>query len=109
MFCTKCGSQFIEETNFCNKCGQPRKMTVAANGRKSKKLALALAIMFGGMAYHNYYLGYSKKANIQAIIFLTFFIVPYVGPVISTIWAWGDAFLIIIGKINTDANGHSLI
>lgn len=88
--------------------------------RKSKVVAGILAICFGTLGIHNFYLGYTAKGIIQLsativscilgtllsviLIGLVFFLVP------TAIWIWAviEAIFIFTGKIDCDAKGIPL-
>ena len=66
---------------------------------KSRILAGVLALIFGSLGIHNFYLGYTNKAVAQLILaFLSCGLV-------SGIWALVEGIMIFAGTINTDANG----
>lgn len=69
--------------------------------QKSKLVAGLLGIFLGGWGIHNFYLGNTKKAIIQIVVSL-------VTCGIGGIWGFVEGILILIGNINTDANGNPL-
>lgn len=69
--------------------------------QKSKLVAGLLGIFLGGWGIHNFYLGNTKKAIIQIVVSL-------VTCGIGGIWGLVEGILILVGNINTDANGNPL-
>ena len=62
---------------------------------RNKLLAFLLAVIFGPLGIHNFYLGRWKRGFIQfGLVFLTF----GAGLLITFPWAWAEAFGILIGK-----------
>lgn len=118
-FCSSCGTQLSDTTQFCGNCGAP----VAANGPvvnnvnvntttvngavqpKSKMAAGLLGIFLGSFGVHNFYLGYTGKAVAQLLIsvlscgFLA---------VVSSIWGLIEGILILCGNITVDGKGNPL-
>lgn len=70
--------------------------------QKSKIAAALIAIFFGYLGIHNFYLGYTGKAVAQLVLFL------FTCGTVSEIWAWIEAIMILTGSINTDGKGIPL-
>lgn len=117
-YCTSCGSQMEENSKFCQKCGSPQddnelvnsgnnkstNVTSSGNtgaGSRSKIVAGLLGIFLGGFGIHNFYLGYTNKGAIQ--IAVTIFTCG-----IGSLWGFIEGILILVGNINTDADGNPL-
>lgn len=114
-FCTNCGQEIDENVNFCMNCGKnlknktnekkdnntPAKSFVA----KSKIAAGLLGIFLGSFGVHNFYLGYTGKGITQLLIsVLSFGSLSW----ISSIWGIVEGIKILIGTIDTDADGNPL-
>lgn len=69
------------------------------SGGKSKWVAFFLALFFGYLGAHNFYLGHSGRGFAQIVL-------NCIG--ISPFWAFIEAILILVGKINKDASGKYL-
>ena len=74
---------------------------------KRKAVAIVLALFVGGLGIHNWYLGYKKKALVQALL-STLGIAIIIGPVITGVWVIVDIVKLATGKISTDAKGGIL-
>lgn len=130
MFCKNCGKEidpgaaicvgcgFANGTgmNYCQNCGQPitpgaaictycgfavTAAPVAANGQKSKLVAVLLAFFLGSIGIHDFYLGYTKYGVIKIILTVC----TGVG---GGIWALIDFIRLLTGSLNADANGVPL-
>ena len=71
------------------------------NQQKSKIAAGLLGIFLGAWGIHNFYLGFTKKGVIQIIV-------SVVTCGIGGIWGFIEGIMILVGSINTDANGNPL-
>ena len=117
-YCTSCGSQIEENAKFCQNCGSPQddnefvnygnskstNVTGSVNngtGSRSKIAAGLLGVFLGGWGIHNFYLGYTNKGAIQ--IAVTIFTCG-----IGSLWGFIEGILILVGNINTDADGNPL-
>lgn len=101
-FCPHCGAQIEPGAGFCGKCGVPLSATSAAQSTmaKSRIAAGLLGIFLGGLGVHSFYLGYTGKGVAQIV--LSFFCG------IGAIWGFIEGIMILVGSINTDANGVPL-
>ena len=122
-FCTNCGAP-VEEGKECAACGNgaskkaaevkvEEKTTTNTNTNtssepKNKIVALLLAWFLGALGIHNFYLGYKKKGLTQLIICLAGSLVCGLGALVAGIWALVDFFMILLGNINTDADGNPI-
>lgn len=72
-YCFRCGVEIFLDAEICPKCGvrQPLMSKVSGSG-KNKLVAALLAIFFGGIGLHKFYLG---KGNLGALyLILTIFL-----------------------------------
>lgn len=133
MFCEKCGSIIEKGDTVCKHCGnyimtgnnsqynnnqnqqmnnqgynqnqQMNNQVNYASDAKSKIAAGILAIMFGTLGIHNFYLGYTGKAVAQLLIsLLSFGFLAW----IVYIWAFIEGIMIFTGSIKVDAKGNLL-
>lgn len=65
---------------------------------KSKMAAGLLGIFLGAWGVHQFYLGDTKKGIIRIVVTL----------VTCGIWGFIEGIMILMGKINTDAQGNAL-
>ena len=79
--------------------------TTADPEAKSKMVAGLLGIFLGSFGVHNFYLGYTGKAVAQLLITL---LTCGCGACISSVWGLIEGIMILMGNINTDANGNPL-
>lgn len=88
-FCPNCGAEVSVAQVVCVKCGvalKPSAVSGGGNGKKDKTAAGLLAIFFGALGIHEFYLGNNTSAIIRlAITLLT--------------CGWGGAILGIISLI----------
>lgn len=117
MYCTNCGILLDDDAVFCPNCGckvgrhakHDRNIMddfsyYAYENRRPKNRILAglLALFFGTLGIHNFYLGYTKKGVAQIVLTVFSF------GIISGIWAIVDAVLLFSGRTQTDAYGWPL-
>lgn len=69
---------------------------------KKKIVAGLLGLFLGGLGIHNFYLGNTKRAVIQIVVSL-------VTCGLGALWGEIEGILILIGNINTDADGNELV
>lgn len=135
-FCPFCGGQVTPEQKICMNCGVEMD-SYGISGGKSKIAAGLLGIFLGAYGVHNFYLGYYKKAVVQLVLTVLGYAV-YIGSIITFafaseavygteligatlgmigcsillsgvgIWAFVEAILILVGKINKDGKGRML-
>ena len=96
-YCQNCGAEVTEGAAACMNCGFA--LQTAVSGQKSKLVAGLLGIFLGGLGVHNFYLGYTGKAIAQILL-------SCIG--IGEIWGLIEGILILVGKIDKDANGNLL-
>jgi len=78
-FCPSCGAIIKKEAEICPSCGVGRK-------KKSRGLAVLLALLFGGIGIHHFYLENPGRGFLYMIFFWTF---------IPAILAFIDAIVLI--------------
>lgn len=109
-FCSNCGAKLNKDQDVCLKCGVNINKDETSSkpvDAKSKVAAGLLAIFFGTLGIHNFYLGYNKKAVVQLLLTVIGWIV-IVGPIISGIWSIVEAIMLFTGSISVDASGKKL-
>lgn len=106
-FCPCCGAQTMPGAAVCLNCGVALAPApcVYQGQQKSKIAAGLLGIFLGCFGVHNFYLGYTGKAVAQLL--LTLLSCGVLG-VVSEIWSFIEAIMILAGSINVDAKGIPL-
>ena len=100
-FCSVCGAETHEQAVVCVKCGAVLRNSFGmVPGRKSRLVAGLLGIFLGGWGVHNFYLGNIGKAIAQIVLTFCFGI--------GAIWGLIEGIMILVGSINTDAQGNPL-
>lgn len=92
----------------CLNCGvslAPVTYNIYQGQQKSKIAAGLLGIFLGCFGVHNFYLGYTGKAVAQLLLTL---LSCGVLAVVSGIWSFIEAIMILVGSINVDGNGIPL-
>lgn len=108
-FCQNCGSEIKEGADVCLNCGRQVPGTPQSGGSKEGKSKIAaglLALFFGTLGVHNFYLGYTGKAVAQLLITL---LSCGIGAFVTGVWALIEAIMIFTGSIDKDANGNPLV
>ncbi len=118
MYCNNCGSEMANDAKFCPVCGRPVQQsgprqethnvyqgyvqnTPYAAPPKSRLLAGILALLFGGIGVHNFYLGNTTRGVIQIVVSL-------VTCGLGSIWGFVEGILILCRQINVDGYGNPL-
>ena len=96
-FCQNCGAQTLPGAAVCTHCGVALNNVPPGAKQKSKLVAGLLGILLGGLGVHNFYLGYIGKGIAQICLSFCFGI--------GYIWGLIEGILILVGKIDRDANG----
>lgn len=73
-----------------------------SQGGKSRTVAGILGILLGGWGIHQFYLGDTKAGIIRIVVTL-------ITCGFGAIWGLIEGIMILIGKINTDAQGNPLV
>lgn len=132
-FCTNCGMKREEKDTKCPNCGKVFKYenkpinesdnvkssrggsnvgsenkTSPTAPAKNRIVAGIIALFFGSFGIHNFYLGYIGKGIGQLFLTLFGWIVCFIGPVISGLWAFIEAILLFTGYISKDGYGNDL-
>lgn len=104
-FCPNCGAQTVPDATACMQCGVALSQPVPQGTQKSKIVAGLLGIFVGSLGIHNFYLGYKSKAIAQLLITVC---TCGAGAAVTEIWGLIEGILILVGNINTDADGIPL-
>lgn len=106
-YCSNCGKELNEGADVCLKCGAfvRKENANSSNTYKSRIAAGLLGIFLGTFGIHNFYLGNKQRGKTQ--LFLTVFSLGILS-FISAIWGFVEGISILIGGINTDADGNPL-
>jgi TM2 domain-containing membrane protein YozV len=111
MYCRACGVNIGENVSFCPHCGVKTGIgttpTYVNEEAKSRVVAGVLALFFGGLGIHNFYLGYNDKAVAQLLL-STLGLLILIGPLIAGVWAFIEAIQLFTGGIRYDAKGELL-
>ena len=107
MYCRKCGKEVDVSAVFCPNCGTRLDNGGTSQSSKSQVASGLLAIFLGTLGIHNFYLGYTGKGIAQLLLTLVGVLLFGLGPLISGIWAFVEAILIFMGRID-DASGNPL-
>ena len=99
-FCSNCGAQTLPGAAVCTHCGMTLNSVPPGAKQKSKLAAGLLGILLGGLGVHNFYLGYVGKGIAQICLSFCFGI--------GYIWWLIEGIMILVGKIDKDANGIPL-
>jgi len=99
-YCPNCAEPTSPDALICTKCGYSLAPSVKT-GAKSKMTAGLLGIFLGGFGVHNFYLGNTTRAIIQIVVTL-------VTCGAGSLWGLIEGIMILIGKIDTDAEGNKL-
>ena len=118
-YCPKCGTEVSNNATSCPGCGvafiQNGGNTTSnydnspvAKEPKSRLVDAILALVFGTLGIHNYYLGYKSKAITQLLLATVGILLCGLGPLISLVWAFVEAIMLLSGSINDDGYGKPL-
>ncbi len=99
-FCHNCGNPLTPGAEVCMSCGYAVAPKIDPNTQKSKLVAGLLGILLGGLGIHNFYLGYTGKGIAQIILSFCCGI--------GCIWGLIEGILLLVGKIDKDADGVPL-
>ncbi|MFI3284413.1 MAG: TM2 domain-containing protein [Erysipelotrichaceae bacterium] len=107
MYCKNCGAEINDIAYVCVLCGvKVKDETTSLNLAKNKLIAAILALVFGTLGIHQFYLGYTGK-GIAMILLTTLGSCFIIGPFISFAWSIIDAITILTGSY-PDAQGNPL-
>ena len=70
-YCRDCGTVINARAEICPKCGVRQKMAPMTGGR-NRTTAAILALFFGGLGVHKFYLGQSGLGILYLLFFWTF-------------------------------------
>ncbi len=90
--CTECGNEVSDKAFSCPKCGAPiavdkieSKQPLVVVAPKSRSLAIALALVLGGLGFHKFYLNQPGWGFLY-LIFCWTFIPAIVGLIEGIMW-----------------------
>ncbi len=93
-FCPNCGKNIADNSVFCPSCGYNITPTaVLLPPQKSREATGLLALFFGSLGVHDFYVGKVTQGVIKLI--LTFTVLGYL---VSAIWRFVDVICIITGS-----------
>jgi TM2 domain-containing membrane protein YozV len=84
IFCRACGAQVDARAEICPRCGVRQPQTYVIPSGKNRAVAIALALLLGGLGIHKFYLGKIAQGVIYLIFFWTY---------IPALVAWIEAIL----------------
>ncbi|TVP85547.1 MAG: TM2 domain-containing protein [Acholeplasmataceae bacterium] len=110
MYCPKCGRENLDAAVICLHCHaplNPEKVIDDDPLARSRLIAGLVAITFGAVGIHNFYLAHYVKGSIQMILFVIvlFLLHPY-GPIAMFVWGLVEGILILLKIINKDGSGR---
>jgi TM2 domain-containing membrane protein YozV len=116
-YCPNCGTGVEDSAVKCTNCGVSfaQQNTSAAmvspvvNEPKSRLVAAILALTFGTLGMHQFYLGEKSKGTVRILLSTVGTLLCGLGPVASLIWAIVDAISLFSGDINQDGYGKPLV
>lgn len=88
-FCSECGAQINSKAEICPKCGVRVAPNPSQNLDKNKTVAGLLALFFGTLGIHKFYLGNKKMGVIYLIISITI-----VGLILTALFSIYDAVVL---------------
>lgn len=107
VYCSSCGKTIKIQAEICPFCGvrqsnsQPNVAKKTSGNQKSKNTFQVLAILFGGLGVHNFYIGNNNRAVAQLLISLLS------GAALSPIiWIWA---VVECFTVTTDNDGVNLV
>lgn len=105
-FCSRCGAPVASYQAACTQCGTPiwagQQPTIGYES-KSRTTAGILAILFGGIGVHKFYLGRTNPGIIMAVVWVVcfcssfVFILPFFGVIALSIIGLVEG-IIMLGK-----------
>lgn len=114
-YCHNCGNPLAQDATVCLNCGVPNRSSavVASTNAKSKIAAGLLGIFLGQFGIHNFYLGYNNKAILQLVLTIVGYVlccilIGVLFVMATSIWGLVEGIMILVGKIDCDANGVKL-
>lgn len=104
MYCRNCGAQINDNAYVCIHCGVKVKEELSLV--RNKLIAAILALVFGTLGIHQFYLGYNGRGIAMLLITILGSCIV-IGPIITFFWSLIDAIRILMGTYS-DAQGNSL-
>lgn len=132
MFCSKCGAQLPVDANFCDNCGMPLRTDIAPAtpnlyqpsmvmpafgympevSSKSKFIAFILALFFGWIGLHNFYMGHTLRGLMQIALQVVCLVTLILGiglliEIPFFLWVFVEIIMILCGAA-TDGEGRKI-
>lgn len=132
MFCSKCGAQLPDDANFCDNCGTPLRTDIAPAtpnlyqpsmvmpafgympevSSKSKFIAFILALFFGWIGLHNFYMGHTLRGLMQLALQVVCLATLILGigllmEIPFSLWLFVEIIMILCGAA-TDGEGRKI-
>jgi TM2 domain-containing membrane protein YozV len=85
--CPDCGEECSSVAVSCPSCGRP----IGKRCDKSRFLAAILALLFGQIGLHKFYLSQPKRGLLRVLVSLTI-----IGLVVTELWALWDGIVLLL-------------
>ena len=115
-YCNNCGNKTSVNAVICVKCKTTLSRRAVSTNSKSKIAGGLLGLFLGGIGIHDFYLGYTGKGIAHIVLFVSGIIIAFIMPFlayipafITSIWGLVDGIRILVGAIDTDAYGDSIV
>jgi TM2 domain-containing membrane protein YozV len=105
-YCCNCGAEMSQGADYCVKCGKAVK-AAPKTGEKSKIAAGLLALFFGGLGVHDFYLGYTGRGIAKICLVLGSLLTLGLTGIACSAWVIVDIVKIFTGKAK-DSKGNAL-
>lgn len=120
--CPMCGEEILAIAEKCKHCGEYFDETGQPIKRKNRMVFILLALCFGGLGVHNFYIGKSTSGMCEAMagvlggLFLYHGLMPDSGIYATTTISIGSILLVITGlwilwdiiSVTKDADGNEM-
>ena len=107
-FCPHCGRRVAYQQETCEYCGG---VVFSLYHKKSRHRVVAglLALLFGYLGLHNFYMGYWTRGLLKLIFSAILFLLS-IGAMILLVWAWAwiEGINILRRETRVDAHGRFL-
>lgn len=106
MYCHQCGKEIKENVTYCPFCGLV--LCSVTKSRKNKIATGVLALIFGSLGIHRFYLGYKGQGIALLVLWILGFLTFGLTWLVTGIWALVDAIRAFTGDLK-DADGNDLV